>query len=78
MSVERKAMGKGRYSYKYKCVWKYFDIHFSVTVERNRIKVGNIIAPLSGSLHPKLGLRSSYRFGVMNTFARPIQNVHVR
>ena len=50
---------------------KTFRLGFHVTVERNQNKLGKIIAPNSGSLPPKLGLGSSFDFGVMNIFAWP-------
>ena len=37
----------------------------AITVQRNRIKFGSVIAHDSGSLSPKLGLRSSFSVGVM-------------
>ena len=50
------------------CV-KLFRLHFPITVKRNRIKFGMVIAPDSGSLSPNLGEDSYCTFGVINMFA---------
>ena len=52
--------GKGRHA----C--KMFQRHFSVTVQRNRMKFSGIVAPNSGSLNLNLGPCTSFSFGVVN------------
>ena len=52
--------GKGRHA----C--KMFRRHFSVTVQRNHMRVGGIVAPNSGSLSLTLGPCSSFSFGVVS------------
>ena len=39
---------------------------FSVTVQRNDMRFGGIVAPKSGSLSLTLGPRSSFSFGVVS------------
>ena len=43
-----------------------FQRHFSITVQRNRMKFDGIIAPNSGSLNLILGPCSSFSFGVVS------------
>ena len=43
-----------------------FQRHFSITVQRNHMKFGGIIAPNSGSLNLILGPCSSFSFGVVS------------
>ena len=43
-----------------------FQRHFSITVQRNHMKFGGIIAPNSGSLNLILGRCSSFSFGVVS------------
>ena len=52
--------GKGRHA----C--KMFRRHFSITMQRNRMKFGGIIAPNSGCLTLTLELCSFFRFGVVS------------
>ena len=43
-----------------------FQRHFSITVQRNHMKFGGIIAPNRGSLNLILGPCSSFSFGVVS------------
>ena len=46
--------------------WEMFRRHFSITVQRNRIRFGGIIAPNSGCLSLTLEPCSSFSFGVVS------------
>ena len=46
--------------------WELFGWHFSITVQRNRMIFGGILAPNSGSLSLTLGICSSFSFGVVS------------
>ena len=46
--------------------WEMFRRHFSITVQRNRMRFGGIVAPNSGSLSLTLGPCSSFSFGVVS------------
>ena len=46
--------------------WEMFLLHFSITVQRNHMRFGGIVAPNSGCLSPTLGLCSSFTFGVVS------------
>ena len=59
-------MGKGRHRYKYKCVWKHFRLHFSITVQRICMKFGVVIEPNSACFSLLLGDYSFFSFGVEN------------
>ena len=52
--------GKGRHA----C--KMFRRHFSLTVQRNRIRFGGIVAPNTSCLSLTLGPCSSFTFGVVS------------
>ena len=45
---------------------KMFQRHFSITMQRNRMKFGGIVAPNSGSLNLTLEPCSSFSFGVVS------------
>ena len=44
-------------------VLEMFRRNFSITVQRNRMRFGSIVAPNSGCLSLTLGLCSSFSFG---------------
>ena len=46
--------------------WEMFRWHFSITVQRNHMTFGGIVAPISGCLSLTLGLYSSLSFGVVS------------
>ena len=46
--------------------WEIFRRHFSITVQRNDMRFGGIVAPNSGCLSLTLGLCSSFSFGVVS------------
>ena len=46
--------------------WEMFCRHFSITVKRNRMRFGGIVAPNSGSLSLTWGPGSSFSFGVVS------------
>ena len=46
--------------------WEMFGWHFSITVQRNHMRFGGIVAPNSGCLSLTLGLCSSFSFGVVS------------
>ena len=46
--------------------WEMFCWHFSITVQRNHMTFGGIVAPNSGCLSLTLGLCSSFSFGVVS------------
>ena len=60
------AMGKGRHRYKYKCGWKHFRLHFSITVQRICMKFVVVIEPNSTCFSLFLGDCSFFSFGVRN------------
>ena len=45
--------------------WEIFRRHFSITVQRNGMRFGGIVAPNSGCLSLTLGPCSSFSFGVV-------------
>ena len=47
-------------------VLEMFRRHFSITVQRNHMRFGGIVAPNSGCLILTLGLCSSFSFGVVS------------
>ena len=47
-------------------VLEMFQWHFSITVQRNLMKFGGIVAPNSGCLSLTLGPCSSFGFGVVS------------
>ena len=46
--------------------WEMFRRHFSITVQRNHMRFGGIVAPNSGYLSLTLGPCSSFGFGVVS------------
>ena len=46
--------------------WEVFGWHFSITVLRNHMIFGGIVAPDSGCLSLTLGLCSSFSFGMVS------------
>ena len=46
--------------------WELFGWHFSITVHRNDMIFGDIVAPNGGCLSLTLGLCSSFSFGVVS------------
>ena len=46
--------------------WEMFVWHFSITVQRNHMRFGRIVAPNSGCLSLTLELCSSFSFGVVS------------
>ena len=49
--------------------WEMFGWHFSITVQRNHMRFGGIVAPDSGCLSLTLGLCSSFSFGVVSVLS---------
>ena len=47
-------------------VLEMFQRHFSITMLRNHMRFGGIVAPNSGCLNPTLGPCSSFGFGVVS------------
>ena len=47
-------------------VLEMFRRHFSITVQRNHMRFGGIVAPNSACLSLTLGLYSSFSFGVVS------------
>ena len=43
-----------------------WEMHFSITVQRNDMRLGGIVAPKSGCLSLILGPCSSFSFGVVS------------
>ena len=46
--------------------WEMFPRHFSITVQRNHMRFGGIVAPNSDCLSLTLGPCSSFEFGVVS------------
>ena len=46
--------------------WEMVRRHFSITVQRNRMRFGGIVVPTSGSLSLTLEPCSSFSFGVVS------------
>ena len=46
--------------------WEMFGWHFSITVHRNHMIFGAIVAPNVGCLSLTLGICSSFSFGVVS------------
>ena len=59
------------------CVCVCVCLYFSITVQRNHMKVAVVVVPDSGRVSLCLGVSSSFSFGVINVLAWLPFNVHV-